>query len=77
MSEATEAKVTKTSSTHWPEIKKAAETKRYELILVGPEISKRIEDQGGLRPELALTLFVAWCICYFCIWKGVKWTGKV
>ncbi len=46
MSEAAEAKVTKTS-THWPEIKKAAETKRYELILVGPEISKRIEDQGG------------------------------
>lgn len=31
----------------WPEIKRVMETKRYELILVGPEISKRIEDNNG------------------------------
>ena len=44
----TEMKQTpKNSSSNWPEIRKVAETKRYELILVGPEISKRIEDQGG------------------------------
>jgi Leucine-rich repeat (LRR) protein len=31
----------------WPEIKKAAESKRYELCLVGSEISQRIESNGG------------------------------
>lgn len=30
----------------WPEVKKAFDEKRYELILVGPEISKRIENNN-------------------------------
>lgn len=40
-------------------------------------ISDGIQHLGGLRWELALCLLLAWIICYFCIWKGVKSTGKV
>ncbi len=40
-------------------------------------ISSGIEEIGSLRWELALCLAIAWVICYFCIWKGPKSTGKV
>lgn len=40
-------------------------------------ISPGIQHLGGVRWELALCLLLAWIICYFCIWKGVKITGKV
>ncbi|MED6236060.1 hypothetical protein ATANTOWER_003902, partial [Ataeniobius toweri] len=40
-------------------------------------ISNGIEEIGSLRWELVLCLLLAWIICYFCVWKGVKSTGKV
>lgn len=40
-------------------------------------ITGSIEEFGSLRWELVLCLLLSWIICYFCIWKGVKSTGKV
>uniref|UniRef100_A0A6Q2ZI90 Transporter n=1 Tax=Esox lucius TaxID=8010 RepID=A0A6Q2ZI90_ESOLU len=40
-------------------------------------ISSGIEHIGKLRWELAMCLALAWIVCYFCIWKGPKSTGKV
>uniref|UniRef100_A0A3B5QL12 Transporter n=1 Tax=Xiphophorus maculatus TaxID=8083 RepID=A0A3B5QL12_XIPMA len=40
-------------------------------------ISSGIDQMGSLNWDMALCLFIAWVMCYFCIWKGVKSTGKV
>uniref|UniRef100_A0A8C5NCT0 Transporter n=1 Tax=Gouania willdenowi TaxID=441366 RepID=A0A8C5NCT0_GOUWI len=40
-------------------------------------ISGSIDELGSIRWELALCLLLAWIVCYFCVWKGVKSTGKV
>ncbi|XP_016323748.1 sodium- and chloride-dependent taurine transporter-like [Sinocyclocheilus anshuiensis] len=40
-------------------------------------ISSGIDEVGSLKWELALCLLAVWIICFFCIWKGVKSTGKV
>ncbi|XP_062874365.1 sodium- and chloride-dependent GABA transporter ine [Trichomycterus rosablanca] len=41
------------------------------------EITEGIEKAGGIRWELFGLLTLAWIIVFFCIFKGVKSTGKV
>ncbi|XP_042579592.1 sodium- and chloride-dependent GABA transporter ine isoform X1 [Cyprinus carpio] len=41
------------------------------------EMTTGIEHAGGIRWELFGLLVLAWAIVYFCIFKGVKSTGKV
>lgn len=36
-----------------------------------------IEQIGGMRWELLGCLTVAWILVYFCLWKGIKSSGKV
>ncbi|XP_064858558.1 solute carrier family 6 member 22, tandem duplicate 2 [Oncorhynchus nerka] len=47
----------------------------WERRILG--LSGGIEEIGSVRWDLALCLLLSWIICYFCVWKGVKSTGKV
>lgn len=40
-------------------------------------ISSGITEVGGVRVELAVCLLLAWLICFVCICKGIKTTGKI
>ncbi|KAL1279003.1 hypothetical protein QQF64_025676 [Cirrhinus molitorella] len=40
-------------------------------------LSGSIEEVGKINWEILLCLIAMWIISYFCIWKGVKSTGKV
>uniref|UniRef100_A0A8C2KBK4 Transporter n=1 Tax=Cyprinus carpio TaxID=7962 RepID=A0A8C2KBK4_CYPCA len=41
------------------------------------QLSSGIHHLGTVRWDLALILLLVWILIYFCIWKGVKSTGKV
>lgn len=40
-------------------------------------ISSGIDDLGEPKYELALGLLFAWILCFLCLLKGIKTTGKV
>lgn len=41
------------------------------------QLSRGVDDLGPVSWRLALCLLFVWVVCYFCVWKGVKSTGKV
>lgn len=41
------------------------------------QIPQNMEDPGSMRVELLVALIVAWVLVYFCLWKGIKSSGKV
>ncbi|KAJ0001077.1 hypothetical protein NQD34_006097 [Periophthalmus magnuspinnatus] len=40
-------------------------------------LSQGIQEPGQVQWQVLLSLFVCWVVCYFCVWKGVRSTGKV
>lgn len=40
-------------------------------------MSGGIEEVGEVKWEILLCLLACWVACYFCIWRGVRTTGKV
>ncbi|XP_070775811.1 sodium- and chloride-dependent GABA transporter 2-like [Enoplosus armatus] len=40
-------------------------------------LSRGIEEVGSIRWDLAGCLLLSWIICYFCVFKGIKCSGKV
>uniref|UniRef100_A0A8C6TEU6 Transporter n=1 Tax=Neogobius melanostomus TaxID=47308 RepID=A0A8C6TEU6_9GOBI len=40
-------------------------------------ISSGLDEPGSMSWELTLCLMAVWIMVYFCVWKGVKSTGKI
>ena len=40
-------------------------------------ISSGLDQVGQFNWEVTLCLMAVWVMVYFCVWKGVKSTGKV
>ncbi|KAG9477820.1 hypothetical protein GDO78_013022 [Eleutherodactylus coqui] len=40
-------------------------------------LSSGLDDVGSINWELLLCLLACWMLVYFCVWKGVKSTGKI
>ena len=40
-------------------------------------ITSKIDEPGPLNRPITISVLVAWILVYFCIWKGVRTTGKV
>ena len=40
-------------------------------------LTNGLDEQGTVNWDLALCLLLGWIICYLCVWKGVKSTGRV
>ncbi|KAJ3583204.1 hypothetical protein NHX12_034192, partial [Muraenolepis orangiensis] len=40
-------------------------------------ISEGLDHPGRINWEMLLCLMVVWVLVYFCVWKGVKSTGKI
>ncbi|KAL4230992.1 Sodium- and chloride-dependent creatine transporter 1 [Mactra antiquata] len=41
------------------------------------DISSGVHEAGVIKWDLCLCLLLAWIVVYFCIWKGIKGSGKV
>ncbi|KAK7938253.1 hypothetical protein WMY93_001579 [Mugilogobius chulae] len=40
-------------------------------------MSQGLQEMGQVQWPVLVSLFVCWVVCYFCVWKGVRSTGKV
>lgn len=40
------------------------------------QLTGGIDEPGGLQWQLVICLAVVWTICFFCVWKGIKSTGR-
>ena len=41
------------------------------------QMTDAVGNPGSVRWEILLCLIAAWVVVYFCMWKGVKSSGKV